>query len=138
MIVGELDKENIKLEFKEMDNKEFKEMELDVSNTNSEEELIEKINNLNLEENTYYKIILIGDKNYEINVYNLFKYILNENIIKIKNKTKIKIDLEKISKNNNLKGLFVKEILEELNKNNYNKELLENVLELGLDVIDKK
>ena len=65
MIVGELDKENIKLEFKEMDNKEFKEMELDVSNTNSEEELIEKINNLNLEENTYYKIILIGDKNYE-------------------------------------------------------------------------
>ena len=66
------------------------------------------------------------------------KYILNENIIKIKNKTKIKIDLEKISKNNNLKGLFVKEILEELNKNNYNKELLENVLELGLDVIDKK
>ena len=64
--------------------------------------------------------------------------MLNEKIIKKKNKTKIKIDLEKISKNNNLKGLFVKEILEELNKNNYNKELLENVLELGLDVIDKK
>ena len=138
MIVGELDKENIKLEFKEMDNKEFKEMELDVSNTNSEEELIEKINNLNLEENTYYKIILIGDKNYEINVYNLFKYILNENIIKIKNKTKIKIDLEKISKNNNLKGLFVKEILEEMNKEKYNKEILEEALELGLNIIDKK
>ena len=138
MIVGDFNKENIKLEFIPMDNKEFKEMELDISDTNSEEELIEKINNLILEENTYYKIILIGEKNFEINIYNLFKFILNENIIKIKNKTKIKIDLEKISKNNNLKGLFVKEILEELNKNNYNKELLENVLELGLDVIDKK
>ena len=138
MIVGELNKENIMLEFIPMDNKEFKEMELDISDINSEEELIEKINNLVLEENTYYKIILIGDKNFEINIYNLFKFILNENIIKIKNKTKLKIDLEKISKNNNLKGLFVKEILDELNKENSNKELLENVLELGLDVIDKK
>ena len=138
MIVGELNKENIKLEFIPMDNKEFKEIELDISDTNSEEELIEKINNLILEENTYYKIILVGDKNFEINIYNLFKFISNENIIKIKNKTKLKIDLEKISKNNNLKGLFVKEILEELNQENYNKELLENVLELGLDVIDKK
>ncbi len=138
MIVGELNKENIMLEFIPMDNKEFKEMELDISDINSEEELIEKINNLILEENTYYKIILNGDKNFEINIYNLFKFILNENIIKIKNKTKLKIDLEKISKNNNLKGLFVKEILDELNKENSNKELLENVLELGLDVIDKK
>ena len=138
MIVGELNKENIKLEFIPMDNKEFKEMELDISDLNSEEELIEKINNLILEENTYYKIILVGDKNFEINIYNLFKFISNENIIKIKNKTKLKIDLEKISKNNNLKGLFVKEILDELNKENSNKELLENVLELGLDVIDKK
>ena len=138
MIVGELNKENIMLEFIPMDNKEFKEIELDISDINSEEELIEKINNLILEENTYYKIILNGDKNFEINIYNLFKFILNENIIKIKNKTKLKIDLEKISKNNNLKGLFVKEILDELNKENSNKELLENVLELGLDVIDKK
>ena len=138
MIVGEINKEDIKLEFIPIDNKEFKEIELDISDINSEEELIEKINNLKLEENIFYKIILIGNKNFEINIYNLFKFILNENIIKIKNNTKLKIDLEKISKNNNLKGLFVKEILDELNKENSNKELLENVLELGLDVIDKK
>ena len=138
MIVGEINKENIKLEFIPIDNKEFKEIELDISDTNSEEELIEKINNLKLEENIFYKIILIGNKNFEINIYNLFKFILNENIIKIKNNTKLKIDLEKISKNNNLKGLFVKEILEELNKENSNKELLEEALELGLNIIDKK
>ncbi len=138
MIVGEINKEDIKLEFIPIDNKEFKEIELDISDINSEEELIEKINNLKLEENIFYKIILIGNKNFEINIYNLFKFILNENIIKIKNNTKLKIDLEKISKNNNLKGLFVKEILEELNKKNYNKELLEEALELGLNIIDKK
>ena len=138
MIVGEINKEDIKLEFIPIDNKEFKEIELDISDINSEEELIEKINNLKLEENIFYKIILIGNKNFEINIYNLFKFILNENIIKIKNNTKLKIDLEKISKNNNLKGLFVREILEELNKENYNKELLEEALELGLNIIDKK
>ena len=138
MIVGEINKEDIKLEFIPIDNKEFKEIELDISDINSEEELIEKINNLKLEENIFYKIILIGNKNFEINIYNLFKFILNENIIKIKNNTKLKIDLEKISKNNNLKGLFVKEILEEMNKEKYNKEILEEALELGLNIIDKK
>ena len=137
VILGELDKENINLKFLPMDNKEFEELELNISEINSVEELIEKINNLNLEENIYYKIILVGDKNFEINIYNLFKYINNENIIKIKNNTKLKINLEEISKNNNLKGLFVKEILDELNKNNYNKEILEEALEIGLNIIEK-
>ena len=138
VILGELDKNNIKLEFIPIDNREFKELELNISEINSEEELIERINNLNLEKNYFYKIILTGDKNFLINIYNLLKYILNENIIKIKNNTKIKINLEEIAKNNNLKGLFVREILEEFNKNNYNRELLKNALEIGLDVIDKK
>ena len=93
---------------------------------------------MNFDENIFYKIILIGDKNFEINTYELMKYILKDNIIKIKNKTKLKINIEEISKNNNLKGLFVKEILEELNNNNYPKETLENVLSLGLEIIDKK
>ena len=137
VIVGEIEKENIKLNFIPMDEKEFKEMELNISDIFSEEELIEKINNLNLENNIFYKLILIGDKNFEINIYNLFKYILNENIIKIKNKTKLKLNLEELAKENNLKGLFVKEILEELNQNNYDKKILENALEIGLEIIEK-
>ena len=134
----DLNKEKINLEFIPVDNKEFKEIELNISEINSQEELIEKINGLLLDENKFYKIILIGDKNFEINIYNLFKFISNENIIKIKNETKLKINLEEISKNNNLKGLFVKEILEELNKNNYNEDLLKEALEIGLNIIDKK
>ena len=138
MILGDIEKDKIDLKFIPIDTKEFKELELDISQINSEEELIEKINSLELEENIFYKIILIGDKNFEINIYNLFKFISNENIIKIKNETKLKINLEEISKNNNLKGLFVKEILEELNKNNYNEDLLKEALEIGLNIIDKK
>ena len=64
------------------------------------------------------------------------EFILRENIIKIKNNTKTKIDLEEISKSNNLKGLFVKEILDELKENNYNKKILENALEIGLEILN--
>ena len=81
VILGEIDKENINLKFIPIDNKEFKELEVDISNINSVEELIEKINGINLEKNVFYKLILIGDKNFEINIYNLFKFISNENII---------------------------------------------------------
>ena len=135
VILGEIDKENIKLNFIPIDDKEFKESEIDISEINSEEELIEKLNSLNLENNVFYKLILVGDKNFEINLYNIFKFILNENIIKIKDETKLKINLEEVSKENSLKGLFGKEILEELNNNNYNKDILENALEIGLEAI---
>ena len=60
-----------------------------------------------------------------------------KNIIKIKNETKIKLNLEELSKENNLKGLFIKEILDELNKENYDKKILENALEIGLDALEK-
>ena len=136
VIVGELTKDDIKLKFLPIDKKEFKEKELDISDTNNIEELIEKINSLDLEDNIYYKLILTGDKNFEININNLFKFIINENIIKIKNNTKLKVDLEELSKENSLKGLFVKEILEELNKDDYDKETLNNVLEIGLEILN--
>ena len=57
--------------------------------------------------------------------------------MKIKN-IKIKINLEEVSKENNLKGLFVKEILEELNNNNYDKKILEQALDIGLEIIENK
>ena len=136
-ILGEINKENIILKFIPLDNKEFIELEIDISDTNSNEELIEKINELKLDTNKFYKIILIGDKNFEINIYNLFKFINNENIIKIKNNTKLKINLEEISSQNNLKGLFVKEILKEINEDNYPKEILEESLNIGLNIINK-
>ncbi len=44
-------------------------------------------------------------------------------IIKIKNNTKINYNIEKIIQENNLKGLFVKELLN--NKNNYNEKIIE-------------
>ena len=59
MIVGNLEKEKINLEFIPLDDKEFELYDLDVTQINSKEELIEKINELNFLENELVEIILI-------------------------------------------------------------------------------
>ena len=135
-IVGNVEKEKLELAFIPVDNREFKEIELDVTEINDEEELIEKINNIYLEENNLYKVILIGGRNFEININNLYKFINKENIIKIKDKTKLNYDLEKMSNDNTLKGIFINEIKEELTNNNYTKEELDKILEIGLSILD--
>ena len=136
MIVGNIDKNNIKLEFVKLDETEFVEYEIDCTEIRYKEELIEKIKDIELGENKLYKIILTGKRNFEINIYDLYKYGLDDRIIKIKNKTKIKYDLEKLSKEKNLKGLFVKEILEELNNKKYDEEIIEKALEIGMGILD--
>ena len=136
MVVGEINYLGNKLEFIKLDETEFVEKELNCTEINSIEELIEKINEINIEENKLYKIILIGKRNFEINIYNLYKYYLNEKIIKIKNKTKPNYNIEEISKENTLKGLFLKEILEEIKNENYDEEIIEQALELGLEILE--
>ena len=137
MIVGNINEENkkINIEFIKLDKKEFIEKNIDISEIKTEEELIEKINELNLEENNYYKINLIGNRNFEINKYNIEKNILNKNIIKIKNNTKIKIDFEKLKNENSLKGIFIKNMLEKIEKNPEKKEEILNALEIGLNAM---
>ena len=62
---------------------------------------------------------------------------MNSNIIKIKDYTKMNYDLEKLSNENTLKGLFVKEILEKMNENPDDEEILENALEIGFEILEK-
>ena len=136
MVAGDINKEKIDLKFIKLDQTEFVETEINCTEINSIEELIEKINNLNLEENKLYKLILVGKRNFEINIYNLYKYDLDEKIIKIKNNTKPNYDIEKIAKENNLKGLFAREVLEEINNKKYDDEILEKALEIGLEILE--
>ena len=114
MIVGEI-KENkeVKTEFVPLSENDFEEKELDISECISKEELIEKINDLEIPDNAFIKLILVGKRNFEIDKYELYKLLTNERIIKIKDHTKIQYDLEKIANNHTLKGLFAKEILKE-------------------------
>ena len=118
--------------------KEFKLYELDVTEIISKEELIEKINELKFEKNDLIEIILVGKRNFEIDRYELYKLISNDKIIKIKNKTKINYDLEKIANETTLKGLFAKEMLEKLNNENISneeKEIIEKAVEIGMEAL---
>lgn len=135
MVAGNIEEntKKISLKFIPLDDKEFVETNLDVSAITSKEELIEKINDIQIDNYKYYKIILIGTRNIEIDVNDLIKYITNKNIIKIKDKTKVEYDLEKISKEQSLKGIFVKELLEQMNEEN-REQILESIY-IGLSLM---
>lgn len=137
MIVGEIEKDKLNLEFIKMDPKIFMEKEIDISEINSDEELIEKINGLETEENNFYKINLVGTRNFEININEINKLNDNKNILKIKNKTIIEYDIEDISKETTLKGMFAKEILEQIKNDPLKKDFFSEVFEIGLEILDK-
>lgn len=136
MIVGEIEKNKIQLNFIPIDKKEFKEKIVEVDELLSEEDLIEKINNLNLEENILYKIILKGKRNLQININKIYKSVLNKNVVKIKDFTKNNYNLEKLAEEENLKGLFVKEMLNKLNEENADIEIIEKAIEIGLETLE--
>lgn len=139
MIVGDFEEKNLKLEFVPLDEKEYKIINLDITDINSKEELIEKIMELEINENEYIEIKLKGNRNFEINKYELLKLILDNKIIKIKDETKIAYDLDKLSNETTLRGLFIKEMKEKLNNSDISeeeKEIIEKGIEIGLYVLE--
>ena len=136
MIVGDIEKDKLNLEFIKIDETEFVLKEIDITEINSEEELIEKLNECEIKENNLAEIILVGRRNFEINKYEILKLIKNNKIIKIKNNTKINYDLNDLANDNTLKGLFAKKMLEKLNNKETTEEkrkIIEDAIEIGLD-----
>lgn len=80
----------------------------------------------------YVKVILTGEKAFEISINDVMKNLTSSNIIKIKDKTRFSVDLAKLSEQNSLKGLFVKSLLEKLEEEPENREKIEKAIEIGL------
>lgn len=134
MIVGKLEQDKkLEIAFVPVDKKEFVEEEFEITQMLEQEEIIEKLNEKRIEDNKYYKILLTGKRNFEINTYEILKQIQNKNIIKIKDNTSMKIDLEELAKQNSLKGIFVKNMLEKITQDN--KEEILKTIEIGLDAM---
>ena len=137
MIVGEIEKEKLELEFIPLSEDDFVEKNVDITDIISKDELVEKINELKIANNELVKIILVGKRNFEIDKYEIYKLVLNERIIKIKDHTKIKYDLEKIANNNTLKGLFAKEMLKEKeNASEENIDIIEKAVEIAFEALE--
>lgn len=137
VIEGEIQEstKEIKTKFIKIDKREFVEYELEINKVISKEELIEKINNINTESYKYYKIILTGERNFEVNINEINKYIENKNILKIKDFTKIKQDIYKISEENTLKGIFVRNMIRKMESNPDDKEVILKAIEIGIEAM---
>ena len=134
MVVGDIKKENIETKFITLDNMGFEEVELDITEFEELEQIIEKINSLEVQENIFYKITLVGNRKVNIELSKINKGVIIENIIKIKDETKLYYDLEKIANENSVKGYFVKELLER-QQTAENKEEIQKAIEIGLELL---
>ena len=131
---GEIDENReLKYEFVKLDDTEFTKLEQSVDKCESKEDLVEMINELRLDENQLYEIILVGDRNFEINTRDIFKLIVKPNILKIKDETKLKYNLEEIKYEKTLRGLFVQEMLKKLEDGNTTRNEVEKAIEIGLN-----
>ncbi|MCI8620769.1 MAG: hypothetical protein HFJ50_02925 [Clostridia bacterium] len=135
MLIGNINEvtKELRVNFVRIDESEFEEIELNISEMLSSEELIEKINEMYFESIKYVKIILVGNRKMEIEPLKILKYLTNPNIIKIKDKTTLEVDLQKLSEQNSLKGLFVKTLLEKAKDEPENREKIERAIEIGLE-----
>ena len=127
---------NIEINFIKMEDEVFIEKNIDASNINSEENAIEILNNEKYEEDKLYKIIFQGTRKFVLNPNIICKLVENKNILKVKDETKLEYDLYKISEQKNLKGMFVKNLLDYIKKNPDKKEQIEKAIEIGLEMFE--
>ena len=138
MVVGEIDKYRVKIDYVELDQTEFKEFLIDVTDITYFEDLIEKLNDMDIKNNEYAKIVFEGKRNFEIDLLKVKKLIQNERILKIKDNTKIKYNLEILAREQTLKGIFTRKMLEKINEeiDDKQKEKIERALEIGLEALE--
>ena len=137
-LCGEINEstKKVNVEFIPIDTKEFVEIKLDVTDIIAEDNLTEKINGIQTEDNKYYKIILTGNRNFEIKVQEIKKLVESNQVIKIKDNTKLALNIEELVGENSLRGIFVSNILQKINENPEEKEKLLKVIEIGIEAMD--
>ena len=138
-IYGEIkDKEdytqnNAKLQFIQADSRELIYQDFDISKISTEEELIEKLNEIETE-NNLYEINLTGNRMFDISI-NL--KTIQSNIIKIKDSTKIENYTNLNENDKTLSGFFVKNLNEKLKNNEITEKEYEEIMTLGKSVLTK-
>lgn len=135
MMVGEFNGHELKTEFVKLDDRMFEKYCLPVDNFFSKEELVEKIADLKLDKKNLYEIVLQGNRQFEIRVREILKLVQHKNILKIKDETQIGIDIEQVAKENNLRGIFVREIIQKYQEGKYTEEQIKKAIEIGLQIM---
>lgn len=132
---GEITNKEVKSKFIKLDDRIFTKYEISVDNFANKEEIIEYISDLNLEENNMYEIVLSGNRKFDINTREILRLIESENILKIKDNTQIGYNIEEIAKQNNLRGIFVREVIKKYEEGTYTEQQIKKAIEIGLSVM---
>lgn len=135
ILVGNIDKDNVEIQFKPIDKREFQEIKIDISEMISNEDIIEKLRGLELVEENFYKIVLTGKRFFTIDIDEIIKLNERKNIIKIKDFTAVGVDIEELKTRTDIKGILVKRLLERKEKENISEEDIEKAIEIGLEVL---
>ena len=136
MVVGEFRNKYLQLNFEKVDETEFLELEVDITNMYSQGDIVDYLNTLYLDKNKFVKIILIGKRKFLINVKDIINYIDNYNILRIKDETNLAYDLNELAQENTLKGIFVRKLLEKKEEGFYTTEEIEKAIEIGLEAME--
>ena len=104
---------------------EFERKVIDISNINSIQELIDK---LDLNEKNIYKVELRGTRNIDVSEFEEQIKVVNKNVYEVIDETHVEYNLDELSKEETLKGIFAKKILNAIeedkeNENKYYKAL---------------
>lgn len=135
MIAGDITKTGFSMEFVELDDRKFEEIEIAVDGLNSKEELAEKILDRYINDMTMYKIVLVGRRNFEIDTRLLLQMVSHDNILKIKDCTNLAIDLEHIALQDTLKGMFVREVCKMYEQGLCSEKEYQKAIEIGLEAM---
>lgn len=130
LVIGEIDKTNCNIEFKRMDNREFKEVELHLTLEDETKTANEIVENLNLEDDIY-RIILTGRR-----IASLPQLIdalndLDKFICDIKDETEMPYDLQKIAGEETLKGMFTRKMMKLLEAEPEREEEIKKAIEIA-------
>ncbi|GKX65074.1 metallophosphoesterase family protein [Inconstantimicrobium mannanitabidum] len=145
VIIGEVYRENVQLEFVPTNKRNYKELQVDVSGIISKEGIVKRVlsevdsNSIN----DIYRILLKGeiDEDFVVDINSLQnsleRYFFS---VKVKDDTTIKVDVNKLSKEYSIKGLFSAKMLEKINTaaNEEEKEKLIRAFKIGLQSLSKE
>lgn len=125
IVIGEINKENLKIEFRNMDYRQTEIMEIDISKYKN---IFDVLNEIKLSKNIY-RIVLTGERN--IRVDELIEALQNMeyDICDIEDKTYMSYKIEEIAMQKTLKGIFTKNMLEILKKGERTEEEVMSAIE---------
>lgn len=131
MWFGDLKKNDIEYRFENMEYRHFEIIEVDISNFKSPDEIL---NHISLHDNIY-RIVLTGERN--VDTDKIIETLNNtgKNICEIRDLTHISYDFDSITKEKNLKGIFTKKMLEEIENNPERKEEILKAIEITYNVL---